>query len=167
MLTMIWGLVKGLGLTKHVGGLVVGAGKYVAGKWQWVLLNWRTVVMVALAAVIAFMLVRGHLATKQINQLEIELLGCRGVLSAVEVTISRNEHALNLCREVNAANAAAASELKARATRAQARLLALEARTSQRVEGINDESKQLRGRDQDCRTLDAPLPDWFDDWLRE
>ncbi|MHC4302248.1 MAG: hypothetical protein ACYS7Y_33735 [Planctomycetota bacterium] len=124
---------------------------------------WREVLIVGLLA--------GILGTvwwknRAITALELELSQNNETLAVLDVVLEQNHNALVQCVTINKANAQAYEKALLVAEEAVERARVAEQATEAKVERINEDVKDLRGKDEDCRTLDEPLPDWFDDWLR-
>jgi len=97
---------------------------------------------------------RADLAEEQYNNLRRDF---DGLLISVDI----NEAALQVCRVANAANAAALEHQKQLAQDALTTIKLLQAESVHTVETIHDDGEKLRGQDTECRTVDAPLPDFF------
>ena len=99
--------------------------------------------------------------------LESDIAGLNLSLAAVDSALEQNFRAITECVAINRANASAVRDAQLRAGLAVERARQAEARTDEQVESINEDIADLRGQDEDCRSLDDPLPDWFDAWLRD
>lgn len=152
-------------------GLVKVAGKFILSKTDWILGNWKLVLIGAQTVAIAGLLIWHAFATMSLNavlnDMETAKISAEGKLYVLDGTLRRTDEALNVCHEINAANALAYADMAQRADAAERRAQEAAAAATTQVEGINDEAHDLRGRDTGCRRLDDPFPDWFDGWLRD
>lgn len=72
-----------------------------------------------------------------------------------------NKAALDQCLTANRHNALEAVNQANRADRAASNIAALRAELERHTGEIHADSEALRGHDQECRSVDEPLPDWF------
>lgn len=82
-------------------------------------------------------------------------------------TIDMNKAALEECLAANAQNALQAVREAQRVRAAQNDVAAMRREMLAHMDRDRIESEELRGRDQECRTVDESLPAWFVDGLRD
>lgn len=75
-------------------------------------------------------------------------------------SLGENEKALTECLDANAWNALQAKDMELKAANALANVRRLEELNTRNAEDIHREETNLRNRDQECRTVDQPLPAW-------
>jgi hypothetical protein len=73
--------------------------------------------------------------------------------------------ALDQCLDANAYNSLEAAYQANRAETAATNVAALRAELERHTGEIHADSEALRGKDQECRSVDEPLPNWFTDGL--
>lgn len=153
-------LVKGASITKKVASV----GSLAVPALRWIGRYWELIVIGLLVVALGFV---SWSKNRTIADLALQLESSTALLATVEGTIARNDAALQQCLAINRENAWAYEVMHKRAEQAEQKAREMARASTHQIEVINDESKQLRGRDVDCRRLDDPLPDWFDDWLRQ
>lgn len=124
---------------------------------------WREALIVALLA--------GILGTvwwknRVITKLDFSIATLERSLVTVDTVLNENYRAITECVAINRANQRAYEAELLAAERAVSRARIANQVAEAEVESINEDVTELRGQDEDCRSLDEPLPDWFDDWLR-
>lgn len=152
--------IKGLSLLKYVSPAVA---VFSLAK-NYVLKYWKITIIAILAAAL--------LAGTWLHNREARRLNAR--IDQYEVAVrdydrvnAINTRALYLCYAINNENTERFIRAQAEGKIAVRRLERQLIEQNAQVEKIDEEITELRGRDEDCRSLDDPLPDWFDDWLRE
>jgi len=76
-------------------------------------------------------------------------------------TLTQNKSALKECLDANAWNALQAKDQEFKTLVALANVRSLEELNAQNDEDTHRKEAALRGRDEECRTADDPLPDWL------
>lgn len=126
-------------------------------------------IKVGIFAVLAGLL-SAHLWNDHNRKIEVrELQESLGAVTQAKAqalrTAQRNGFALEECLAANAFNAEEALTQRERAVAAVAEVELLRAMNDRDKVDIIREGEELRGRDDECRTLDDTLPDWFLDGL--
>lgn len=161
----IFAVLKGSAVAAKVATVAAGpVGAAASVAFAFVKKYWK---LVLIAVLCVAMLVLKSCKDSEIRDLNEEAFTARANAVKYSSAIEKNKQALSYCVEVNQANAASYIEMETQVDKAVAASQAMLAQRDKQVEVINEEVTELRGRDKDCRTLDEPLPDWFDDWLRE
>ena len=157
---------KAFGALKFVAPVLkIGAGiaPLISPVLGFVIKWWRECLIVCL---ISCILGLNFYKNRVISNRESDIAGLELSLVTVDDVLEQNFRAISECVAINRANQRAyAAELLAAEQAVDRARIAAEA-TEAKVESINEDVTELRGKDEDCRTLDDPLPDWFDDWLR-
>jgi len=152
--------IKGLKMVPKVATALKGA----AIAKNFILKRWK----ISLIAVLAALLIAGTwLHNKEVDRLETHIFQYQADAQEYERTQAANDRAINECITINRENARAYVQAQLEADEAVLRVESLLAQQNEQVEVIHEEVSSLRGRDEDCRSLDDPLPDWFDEWLRQ
>ena len=153
-------ILKGAKLLKYVSPAVavLSLGK------DYFLKYWK----LALIIVLAVVLVAGNWwKEREISKHEATITALQTSSADYARALVTNERAIDNCIAVNRANH---EQYVLAEIRAGNLIISLEEQlkqSNQKVEIIYEDISDLRGKDETCRTLDEPLPDWFDEWLRE
>jgi len=152
--------VKGFSLLKYVSPALAGV-SLIKG---YVIKYWK----VSLIITLTLALVAGNWwRMREIGKLEAQVMVHELSIQNYSRVAAANARSINRCLAVNQANAKGLLMAQFRADEAEIRARVLAEEKDKQVEKIDGEVKELRGRDEDCRSLDDPLPDWFDEWLRQ
>jgi len=127
-------------------------------KWKWAII--AGVLVYALVAIVIY--VHGaEKAKSRVDVLETLLEDRTAEYVEAMAGYSKNQRSLTQCLAVNIQNASEAEKQKQQAQIASQNIKALRAELKRHTGEIHADSEALRGRDQECRTVDQPLPDWF------
>ena len=152
--------VKGFSLLKYVSPVLAGVSFFK----DYVIKHWKISLIVALTLA----LVAGNWwRMRTIGKLEAKIVVYELSIQTYARVAAANTRSIERCVAVNRANAKGLLLAQFRADEAEIRARVLAEEKDKQVEKIDGEVKELRGRDEDCRSLDDPLPDWFDEWLRQ
>jgi hypothetical protein len=152
--------VKALGFLKYLSPALAALSffkDYVINHWK------LSVIVVLLAALLA----GSWIHNREIRRLNANIDKQHAALRDYDRTYAINKRSLDLCYTINNENTNRFIQAQAEGKQAVRRLERQLVEQNAQVERIDEETIQHRGRDEDCRSLDDPLPDWFDDWLRE
>ncbi len=131
---------------------------------DYVLKHWK----ISLIAVLAAALIAGSwLHNRETARLELRIVHHETVAKNYIHAHDVNVKALKLCYRVNNENTARFIRAQVEGNNAVRRLEQQLIEQTAQVEKIDEDIIEYRGKDEGCRSLDDPLPDWFDDWLRE
>lgn len=129
----------------------------------WLRARWKLALIGALSITVA-----GTLWWKgvEVSRLENQITAYQNAINTLDDALENNRIEFDSCVKVNHANDQAIAEAHERADQADVRVREMASEIDSSIEVINDEVQELRGRDEDCRALGDPLPDWYDYWLR-
>lgn len=155
---MIWGA-----LLKKIGGSVIGSavGGFFKSYGIWI-------AIVAAAGALATVVIYVHGSEKakaQVIILTKEKANQKADFDEAIAGHAANLAALDQCLDANAYNSLEAAYQANRAETAATNVAALRAELERHTGEIHADSEALRGKDQECRSVDQPLPDWFTDGL--
>jgi hypothetical protein len=122
------------------------------------LANWQAIVI---AALLAFLWIQG----KRIDNLKEAADGFERTIAAHVQAAKHNAAQFQHCKEINASNEREAERQREAAEQAAQRARMLRAELDTRIDAIPDEAEEFN--DEECRTLDDPLPADFVEWLRD
>ena len=156
----VTGFVKGFSVLKYVSPAVAG---FVFMK-DYAVKYWKVTAIVTLSTLLIGVV---FLKNREIDGLKEELQVAQVATQDYARAVVASERSFQECKDINHANARSFLMMRMEAENAVIALQDELIERDRQVEKVDEDIHEFRGKDEDCRSLDDPLPDWFDDWLRE